>query len=302
MNDSSTDREARPRPNLPSPQRVPATFWISRSSAEDVSFPQVESAELPPCSYGQHLRSVPRSYPQLPTYWKRVGDDSAFRPRQGNNSSYERQRVATPHPIVIVVRGGRPRLNAMVPGRPKNVADRECAINVASGKTDSAQSQRSLTSNIRGSVSPVLPRLSVDPRLAGGKFHAFPEIRELEEKSEHNLLERGWPVSDNPAKFLERHIAAVVDVYPFANGYASDIGSDIDSLDALPFAGGAFGNIRRGFLNDGRQVAIKFLRSSICKLEKVRTGSLSRHGVYAHILPGRVEVVEGNTRLVLVEA
>ncbi|KAG9098566.1 hypothetical protein FRC06_006212 [Ceratobasidium sp. 370] len=55
---------------------------------------------------------------------------------------------------------------------------------------------------------------------------------------------------------------SVVDTYPFAKGYASDIGPDIDigSIEAYPFARGAFGDVRRAYLRDGTRIAIKCLR------------------------------------------
>ncbi|CAE6499584.1 unnamed protein product [Rhizoctonia solani] len=55
---------------------------------------------------------------------------------------------------------------------------------------------------------------------------------------------------------------SVVDTYPFAKGYASDVGPDIDlsSLEPHPFARGAFGDVRRAALRNGTPVAIKCLR------------------------------------------
>jgi hypothetical protein len=55
---------------------------------------------------------------------------------------------------------------------------------------------------------------------------------------------------------------SVVDTYPFAKGYAPDIGMDIDvgSIDSHPFAKGAFGDVRRASLRNGTRVAIKCLR------------------------------------------
>ncbi|KAG9073559.1 hypothetical protein FS749_015000, partial [Ceratobasidium sp. UAMH 11750] len=55
---------------------------------------------------------------------------------------------------------------------------------------------------------------------------------------------------------------SVVDTYPFAKGYASDIGPEIDigSIEAFPFARGAFGDVRRAYLRDGTRIAIKCLR------------------------------------------
>ncbi|KAH7339709.1 kinase-like domain-containing protein [Rhizoctonia solani] len=55
---------------------------------------------------------------------------------------------------------------------------------------------------------------------------------------------------------------SVVDTYPFAKGYAHDVGPDIDldSLEPHPFARGAFGDVRRASLRNGMPVAIKCLR------------------------------------------
>ncbi|CAE6417159.1 unnamed protein product [Rhizoctonia solani] len=55
---------------------------------------------------------------------------------------------------------------------------------------------------------------------------------------------------------------SVVDTYPFAKGYTSDVGPDIDidSLELHPFARGAFGDVRRASLRNGTRVAIKCLR------------------------------------------
>ncbi|QRV93843.1 Serine/threonine-protein kinase [Ceratobasidium sp. AG-Ba] len=55
---------------------------------------------------------------------------------------------------------------------------------------------------------------------------------------------------------------SVVDTYPFAKGYATDIGPDIDiaSIEANPFDRGAFGDVRRATLRNGTRVAIKCLR------------------------------------------
>ncbi|KAG8730518.1 hypothetical protein FRC12_020221, partial [Ceratobasidium sp. 428] len=51
---------------------------------------------------------------------------------------------------------------------------------------------------------------------------------------------------------------SVVDTYPFAKGYASDVGPDIDigSIESYPFARGAFGDVRRAYLRNGTQIAI----------------------------------------------
>ncbi|KAG8687535.1 hypothetical protein FRC11_007066 [Ceratobasidium sp. 423] len=55
---------------------------------------------------------------------------------------------------------------------------------------------------------------------------------------------------------------SVVDTYPFAKGYANDVGPDIDleSLEPHPFARGAFGDVRRASLRNRTPVAIKCLR------------------------------------------
>ncbi|KAG9121329.1 hypothetical protein FRC07_002743 [Ceratobasidium sp. 392] len=55
---------------------------------------------------------------------------------------------------------------------------------------------------------------------------------------------------------------SVVDTYPFAKGYASDVGPDIDigSIESHPFARGAFGDVRRAYLRNGTRIAIKCLR------------------------------------------
>lgn len=67
--------------------------------------------------------------------------------------------------------------------------------------------------------------------------------------------------SSEPGPSAQRR-ASVIDSYPFAKGYASDIGPDInlDTLEAYPFAKGAFGDVRRACLHNGMRVAIKCLR------------------------------------------
>ena len=76
---------------------------------------------------------------------------------------------------------------------------------------------------------------------------------------------------------------SVVDTYPFAKGYAHDVGPNIDpdSLEPHPFARGAFGDVRRGCLRSGTPVAIKCLRfytqaqdTGRHKLERVRRNGI----------------------------
>ncbi|KAG8745193.1 hypothetical protein FRC10_008505 [Ceratobasidium sp. 414] len=69
-----------------------------------------------------------------------------------------------------------------------------------------------------------------------------------------------WAPRSEPGPSILGH--SVVDTYPFAKGYASDVGPDIDigSIEAFPFARGAFGDVRRACLRDGTRIAIKCLR------------------------------------------
>ncbi|KAJ1304674.1 hypothetical protein OPQ81_005813 [Rhizoctonia solani] len=80
---------------------------------------------------------------------------------------------------------------------------------------------------------------------------------------EEEVVELPPPYSPSQvASTSASRMPSVVDTYPFAKGYANDIGPDIDqdSLEPHPFARGAFGDVRRASLRNGIPVAIKCLR------------------------------------------
>ncbi|CAE6511150.1 unnamed protein product [Rhizoctonia solani] len=102
--------------------------------------------------------------------------------------------------------------------------------------------------------------------LTNMKLHAkrqnrvVPEV--VVEEDEDVELPPPYSPSQVASTSASSRMPSVVDTYPFAKGYANDVGPDIDidSLEPHPFARGAFGDVRRASLRNGTPVAIKCLR------------------------------------------
>lgn len=219
--ESSTLPPSTPSTALFSGSAQPELRGSNTSLVSHVAFP-ANASSTSGHSSGQPQQAVSNSRSQSFTDWEEVVDNDAPTPQSSKRSKKESGRgwqqkvmsgIVTLSRSASRAEGRRSRSNSIVTGKRDDGVNRESAASGTSGKTDGAHSQAShhtvgqsshagtsvmsLTTHMRGGVSPVPPALSTDPRLADNKLHAFPGIQKLEAERERKLRERGQSVSGN---------------------------------------------------------------------------------------------------------
>jgi serine/arginine repetitive matrix protein 2 len=226
--ESSTLPPSTPSTALFPTSAQPDSHGSSASLASNLAFPAGASSTSGH-STGQNRQTTLPSRNQSFTDWEEVVDNDPPVPQASKRGKKEATRgwqqkmmtgIATLSRSASRAEGRRSRSNSIVTGKRDDAVNRESAVSAASGKTDGTHSQTShhtigqsshagtsvmsLTTHMRGGVSPVPPALSTDPRLADNKLHAFPGIHKLEAERERKLRERGQSVSGNNAESPER--------------------------------------------------------------------------------------------------